>query len=299
MYNGGVIGPVNAPTLAIASGVWGTREARLAMQAGAWPRTTRSLYTIIQALGLTSGLVACWDPADSASYSGSGQNFNDLSGNASHLYRGTTSGADATDPTFNGVAGALSENEYFSSDGGDLFRIQSHPAWADTFHKDNALFSMVCVLYRPSTARIDLAGTNQSASTTNGFFIAVNGFGGDELAFYVSKSSAGNPALNAQSTANFTGTGWRFFGVAVDEAGGAGASHFYGDGAGETFNGAYTSPTASNATSALEIGGTGGVGTTMLSGGRMGPFAIWTTKISVANMTLIRQALQQRISTLT
>jgi hypothetical protein len=63
------------------------------------------------------------DAGDSASYSGSGQIWYDLTSNDFDFYRGRGAGASSDDPTFNGSAGGKSGNEYFSFDGGDLFEL--------------------------------------------------------------------------------------------------------------------------------------------------------------------------------
>jgi hypothetical protein len=65
---------------------------------------------------VTSGLQLYLDVGNSASYSGSGQNFNDLSGNGRNFYLGAGSGSEGSDPTYNAGPPA-----YFSVDGGDYF----------------------------------------------------------------------------------------------------------------------------------------------------------------------------------
>ncbi len=68
---------------------------------------------------VTDGLALHLDAGDAASYGGSGQTVTDLSGAGNDFYLGSTSGVESVDPAFNGVAGAKSGSEYFSTDGGD------------------------------------------------------------------------------------------------------------------------------------------------------------------------------------
>jgi len=37
MANGGIIGPTNAPTTSVASGIWTLQEQKLAQEGGIWP----------------------------------------------------------------------------------------------------------------------------------------------------------------------------------------------------------------------------------------------------------------------
>ena len=99
-----------------------------------------ALYDAIQALGLTTGLAEVWDLSDSGAYA-SGQTITDQSGNGNHVLFGATSGAEASDPTFVGTAGAKVLATHASVDGGDLFRLSiTNPASLDNAHKDNAKF---------------------------------------------------------------------------------------------------------------------------------------------------------------
>lgn len=111
----------------------------------------KTLLQIITDAGLTSNLQLVLDPADSASYSGSGQTWTDVSTNAAGYFRGTSSSSEASDPTFNGTAGALDNTDFWSYDGGDFFTKTSAIAtWENNLHKSGWAFSLIAMI-NPST----------------------------------------------------------------------------------------------------------------------------------------------------
>lgn len=93
----------------------------------------------------------CLDAGALASYAGSGL-WLDQSGQGNDFRLGSTTGADTTDPTFHGVAGAGSVNEYFSFDGGDYVEIASgvNPAFITNMHKAGGAFGLAEILYAPT-----------------------------------------------------------------------------------------------------------------------------------------------------
>lgn len=125
----------------------------------------RTLYGIIQELGLTSSLNLVLDVADTASYDGSSQTWTDATGNGFNFFRGTTSGATATDPTFNGTAGLPDETTYFSFDGGDLFKETAAHAFADNWHKNNGAFTVLAVMYVINLSAVNRLFSNRAGST--------------------------------------------------------------------------------------------------------------------------------------
>ena len=79
------------------------------------------------------------DAGDLASYA-TGQVWADVSGAANNYNRGITSGAEASDPTFAGIAGDLSNREYFSFDGGDYLTPAAAPTFGATWHRSVMIF---------------------------------------------------------------------------------------------------------------------------------------------------------------
>lgn len=98
-----------------------------------------SIMQMITQSGLTANLAIVLDAGDGNSYI-SGQVWKDVSGNLQDFHRGTTSASQASDPTFNGTAGANSAGTYWSLDGGDWFseddtRAGTVLTFADNWHK--------------------------------------------------------------------------------------------------------------------------------------------------------------------
>jgi hypothetical protein len=246
----------------------------------------RSLFDIITALGLTGNLAVCLDAGDSSSYSGSGQTFSDRSGAGNDFTRGATSSSESTDPTFNGTPGGLSANEYFSSDGGDYFTIASGGAsFAADFHKDNALLTLIGLVWWPSSGPgFVLAGDCGGSSSNVGFQWSVSagqqsflvGRGGGTA--LLKTSSAVIPTTNAEA---------HFFAVSVNESSSTGGI-FCADGIFDTFNPTYSAPSAAASTSPLTIGSRGAGNVPMPNGARFYAEAMWDgVALSAAQISAI------------
>lgn len=204
---------------------------------------------VLTRLGMTTNLMVCLDAGDGTSYT-SGQTWTDRSGNGYSFFRGADSGSAADDPTFNGSAGAKSTNEYFSSDGGDYFRLnQANPTWVQNIHKDNAIFSIMMWVYHDTLPSVSgnftyLAGT---AGGTTGFEFVVNT--GDNLQFLVFNATA--LPLNVGNSVDITADTWQLYAVTVNEA--SNATNFYVNTSNSLSNGTYTSPATGNASYTLEF----------------------------------------------
>jgi hypothetical protein len=260
-------------------------------------RRKRSVLSVIQSLGLAANLKLCLDAGDVASY-GSGQTWADRSGGATDFYLGTGSGSDAADPTFNGVAGGLSKNEYWSFDGGDIFSLvaASNPAWAQTFHKNNALLTIMTAFYSASSSDETICATG-SQSSLIGFAFLRRGTAPNHITFTTTTTS-GTTVLNAtSSSANAPGSAWNIIGVSVDEAAGASGGTFFANGTTETFNATYASPSASSAGANLAISSWGGVSTSgaFKSGSRLAWLAAWDAALTASQMQQIYSAMQGRL----
>lgn len=186
---------------------------------------------------VSTNLVMHLDAGNSSSYDGSSQTWTDLQGNY-NLIRGTTSGSDSTDPTFNGTAGNRSSNEYFSVDGGDYFTAAN--AYAGTiirkmFRSDQAVtFELWC--YMASLATCGFYGSLTAGGQAGGFF-------------YASYSADGKSALsNAQSapaysdflsTAAYSASAWMQYGFA-GKGDGSTTCRFFKNGT-DIYTGTYSS----------------------------------------------------------
>ncbi len=210
-----------------------------------------SALAAIQTLGLTTGLQLCLDAGDAASYA-SGQVWSDVSGNGYHFNRGTGSGADAADPTFNGTAGNMSSSEFWSFDGGDYFTLgQANPTWVNNLHKDSAKFAMAGWLWQPSGAANNYQ-VFSTVDTDDGCMEAWVGAlsGRPRIAIYTDTGTA----LNVQSTLTIEFDAWNFVAFILDEALGANGLVFVANEQTESATSTYSSPVTSISNNAATIG---------------------------------------------
>lgn len=231
----------------------------------------RSLVDIISKLGLTSGLQLCLDAGDATSYPGSGQLWIDLSGNGYDFYRGTSSSSEGNDPTFNGSAGGLSANEYWSFDGGDYFTLaQANPTWVNNIPKDNAKLTIMVWAYLPAIASVGFAGTQGNLPSNVGFLFGQSGTGFE--AYTVSSDTSG--VNNSFTGPSLVRSAWSFTCVSIDESAGAG---IWGVDATQTpFDATYVNtPATANSTYTMQIGTRGNGTVPLQNGSRMAEFAAW------------------------
>jgi hypothetical protein len=241
-----------------------------------------SMIEAINSLGLQSGLELCLDAGAASSYDGSSQTWTDLSGNGYSFFRGTTSGSEGSDPTFNGVSGRQSSSEYFSYDGGDVFTISvSNPAWVNNLFKNNALGTVVLWSWFNTTA--DFQNMIGCQGTSGGFWYfsanPTNTFG------FLAGDDAANTELSFTSTMTFTEDAWQFLGFAVDEAGNSHRLHL--NGTSEEKTGTMPSPSVTNSNSPLKIGSGGTSSPTypIESGGRVNCVAAWSRALTATELS--------------
>lgn len=233
-----------------------------------------NMMSVIRRLGLTQGLKLCLDAGDGASYSGSGQTWNDVSGNGHPFYRGATSGSESSDPTFSGTAGRSSAGEYFEFDGDDYFTLASgsNPTWVNNMHKAGAKGSFVAAVYMTSTHSVDTpiisTGCLDLSKIGFGFLVGNNKI----LSFQVCKGAGPSTAFN-QSSALLLVTGWNFVAVSIDEANNI--CHFNVNGASSSYAGAYISPSSSNASTSAKLGWDGAHSFIAPNGTRIANLSAW------------------------
>lgn len=246
---------------------------------------------IIESAVGTSNLDFVLDAGDSASYDGSSQTWVDTHG-ANDFFRGATSGAEASDPTFNGSAGGLTSSEYFSFDNGDYFTEASALTFAETWHKDNAAFSIVAV-YWP------IAGT-----TDQTIFTTAVVSGGRGVRFRIESSEAlelqvvdGAAVDLTITTAGAVSAGaWNFVAVALDEATGANGATLQIGSTQSSHTSTYTTPSASDSNGPYQIGAANGANNSLDSGSRLACIAGWSRRLSTTELSDLRTALQARFT---
>lgn len=258
----------------------------------------KTLLEIIQDLSLDTNLELCLDAGDGNSYT-SGTKWLDVSGNGYDFFRGATISVATDDPTFNGTAGGLTSAEYWSFDGADFFELdQANPTAFENMHKDNADCTIIAVVDHGSSGAIGrIYGVNGNSHSYVGESWGVNASPGNTYNW--SNLKGGAPAAfsyNSTDPVIPTDDTWNFCAVAIDEAGGAGASHGRANANTQTFDGAYTSPSASSAAFPMQIGANGNSGGIFDSNWKMACFAIFSEALSVAQTGSIRDEIMARFA---
>jgi hypothetical protein len=232
--------------------------------------------TVLTRLGLTTNLKLVLDAGDIASAASSTPDkWLDVSGNGYDFFRGTGTGADAADPTFNGTPGSLSTGEYWSSDGGDNFTYDTtNETWMQNLHKDNAKFAVACWIYP----------INPGGANNNVIFGNNGGSGGINIGSHFVITSAnllqlrisnGPTTCLSAGTQTVTPAQWNFVGMSIDESIGANGFMTYLNGASALHTSTYTSPSAASATFTTQIGDRGNSNSPLPNTARMAFVAIW------------------------
>jgi hypothetical protein len=269
------------------------RSATVTVGSGSnqWDVTTvKSFVTALTDLGLTTNLVLALDAGDSNSYSGAGQQWSDVSGQGNSFNRGLTSSAESEDPAFNGSAGMLSASEYFLFDHAspaDRMSSVSTTTFDDSWHKNNAALTLALAIYIPSSGASTLRrlGTNYTTPTGNpGFFFEIDTSNQLKVASWNGSADSSDYWGNVNSIDD----NWAIIIVSINEAGGAGASHWNVNGAISTFNASYTSPSSTNPPINWVIGAG------LYSGTRLGAYFAWNRTLSQAETASVFSVMRTR-----
>jgi hypothetical protein len=266
----------------------------LAATGGAAPAGNQSLYDIIDGLGLTTNLNLCLDAGDSASYDPGVQTdkWLDTSGGGYDFFRGSSTGSDAADPTFNGSAGGLSSSEYFSFDGGDWFTYDSAvESWMQRLSRDGALWSAVVVVSSPAgTTTPIIFGTKAPNLTSAGMDCIM-----DSVELLRIRCANGTTNSNTFTSTAVIGTNtWKVIGLSLDESVGSGGLLANFNGSAESGTSTYATPSTSGE-SPMVIGARGAGTLPFYSGTRLACLAIWEgTALTAQNLTDIYDAIKGR-----
>ena len=256
-----------------------------------YPWSGKDAFEIATSVGVTSNLELVLDVGDSTSYTG-GQSWADLSGNGYNFYRGATSAAQASDPTFNGTAGNLSSSEYWSFDGGDYFTYDSaNETWMNNLHKDNASFTILMTFYGASIGSTQiLCGTNAGSGAEPGFIIYLESTS-DVRFFCCNDSEIVGVAASALVP---NGSAWNILSLTIDEGNSDG--RIFLNGSTYSYDGSYhfATPTTNNAFTTMQIAAGGLGGSPVYSGTRMGVFMAWSNALSSAQNANICDAIRGR-----
>ena len=222
------------------------------------------------ALCLDAGDLGCYNPA------ANGQVLWDISGNNNSFYRGATASAEGSDALFNGVAGALTKNEFFYGNAAQyLSSAIAIPTWANHFHLNAAKYTLLAWVYFSATVG------------PRGILGNLGGNGGN-TGFQWSMSNAAAPTHSMEV---FSGTmdlqkgfsdtnpvvgAWNCIGMSVDENGGV-VSYGWSNGKQSgIFDANYAAPSAGVATLNLQVGAKGGGVHPLLLGDALACLVAWT-----------------------
>lgn len=217
----------------------------------------RNLFQIITDRGHT--MDACFDIAEGDCFDGSAQDVFDLTANNVDFWRGADNTTTTDDWTFVGTADDLSSGTYAEHDGGDFSRAKAQPAFIQAWHKAGAAKTALVLGQFPDIIGASAAfGTEARDHTANvGIIFEVTSATDDNKIRFTVGDATTALVFDLTSTAAYTPAQIVLLGIAINEAGGATASTMYIDGTSETFDGAYTTPSAGDATNILEIGAAG------------------------------------------
>ncbi len=251
----------------------------------------KDLKEIIDGLGLSTGLKLCLDAGDSSSYT-SGQSWLDLSGNGYDFFRGGGSGAEASDPTFNGSAGGLSSAEFWSFDGADYFAYDQagNETWMEQIHKNGGVCTIVCLINPAIVATSQgIVGTHTN-STTVGFDLRLTSGGTPQ---FVVANGAGN-VNDTPVTGNLSAGAWHFVAISYDESVGAGGIKWNVDGTPDTDDATVASPSAAAARAKMSIGSFGGAFSPLLNGSKLGGLMMWDSALAAGSLASLYAATRGR-----
>jgi len=261
------------------------------------PSADLSLIGIITDLGLTTNLKLCLDAGDANSYDPGVQTAKwlDTSGNGYDFYRGTSTGGDGAEPTFNGSAGGLSSSEYWSFDGGDYFTYDTtNEAWMQTLHKDGAIVSCFAVV-DPSAVNTQANRIFSTRGTLNGtgFIFSIRVPDG---AVQINAFDGTTAQMTMGSTDLLSVGAWNAVSVSFDEA--AATNNCLAkvnNGSVDSLSRTYVAPTASDTAGGAGIGSNGNGSLPILSGSRIACLAIWEgTALTSTNLTDLYDAIKGR-----
>jgi hypothetical protein len=255
------------------------RRAMLFVPVVAWKaKVSRSLLDLIEESGNLSDLVLCVDAGSAESYPGSGQTWSDLSGEGNDYYLGTGSGSDAGDPFFNGSAGGLSLNEYFSMAVGDLFSPVSATTFDDNWHHNGATWTVLIVaLLATSPANTFRQFISNANHPNQGIDIGVHT---NNILTYTNRNSSGNQAFYTWGSASSFSGDWASVFLSINENGGSSGSYWRVNGSVSTFNANRTSPSSGNPGGSLTLCNIPNANDGLPSGSGAMMFAAWNRPLS-------------------
>jgi hypothetical protein len=257
---------------------------------------SRSIQDIITSLGLPAPKLLL-EAGTLSSWPGSGQKWQDESGNGYDFFRGDDGTTGPRDPIFVGSIGGLSLSEYWTFPGpkgaapGQWFTYDNpNEPWMDNLHKDGAKFTIVTLVYPfgPATAGSRFIGDSGGGIGIDfGIALTAVPVGVQRVRLW----NGGPNAAQVFDSADVVPLNqWSVQGISIDETAAAGVS--INAGAVRLFDSTYTAPSAANASFPMQIATSGGGGDVLSAGSRIAFMAIWEgVALTAAQLTSLNDAI--------
>lgn len=253
------------------------------------PTGPLSFQQMIEAAIGTSSLDFVLDAGDSASYDGSSQTWVDTH-STNDFYSGATSGVEGSDLEWSGEAGRKSSAEYFSFGGNDWFTETAAHTFAEAWHKDNGAFTLVAVFWPVLDTNSQYLFINCTPEVGRGVGFGLNDT--EKLRLIVEATSL--TALTLETAGSVTVDAWNFVAVALNEATGAAGATMQIGATQSSFTSTYNTPAATGSDQPYHIGDH--QGNRLNTGSRLACIAGWSRRLSDAELTALRTALQARFT---
>lgn len=191
----------------------------------------KNLFQAIGSLGQGTDLEAAWDVGAFSSWPGSGGLWRDLTGNARHLFFGSSSGSDSNEAIFNGLVNSLSAAEYWRAQANDYFEEAQTMPWKNTMGVSTP-FTIGAMVWMDGGASgfksilFDSAAYNSGVNSYQGTEIAITGDASNMQGMMRGVSYiAGNPSHITKLTSILSAkyNQWVMIGVRFDKNDSGGA----------------------------------------------------------------------------
>lgn len=262
--------------------------------------TATSCNDAIVAAGATTGLVYSWDISDSGAYAGSGGTITDQSGNGNNWYFGTNGSASA--PTFVGTAGSKSSSTYLSYNGSALNRLAvSNPTAINSMSKSGADWLLMLAI-QTSSAFVSSTGLFGNSTGSSSFIGAAAYINSDAKLYQRVTNGDGSSSVLIKTSDGTLATSTTMMLAQRIQDSGSSNSYFWQNGnylqvgSANTWAGAFSNPSGSNATYTMEIAAMGNASSLIQNGARVYCASLWSGTVPTkATLDIIYNASKARL----
>lgn len=254
---------------------------------------------MIAAAGQAADLKLCLDAADAASYAGTGQRFDDTSGQASHFVRGTGSGVQASDPPFIGTAGSKAADTYFQYAGGSVFTAWTPLTFASVWHRPGAAWTVATAVYFPVGGARYPWLFSTGTDTRLALYAQLSGVSFNKRSLIISGQTANGNSFSFRSPDLFMSEGqWIFIAMSHSDSG-TGTNLWFCNGSWASGTGKFPA-SALGASGGYAIGGTPALAAQYMSpnGARLGTLAAWSRVLATGEVEAVYARVKQRYTTM-